>query len=1153
MRKDKTTSTFNKGLIMDLNPLTTPNDVITDALNATLITYNGNEYALQNDMGNGRVETAYLPEGYIPLGTAELGGIIYIVSYNPLIKKCQIGSFPSPERIFLSSELQQAVGKNINLKDFYKTTDSKSIDYLRITSPYIKLVLLDKVLNPGDKFIINCSDIKEESEDPLSNPKILSAYNNSEQNSNLDPRYLKLKVVAIQDNGTVTDLTNQLIWYDKYYINDSIVSDSEPLDIDEYRNLVSSNYNVFSSKVSGKLAIIAQLECINTFDVAWNALKNSNGKWNIYLLLNWTYENEEDRNKINLYGVYCNPHSEENYEGVILPYPYQIDEKTPTGTTDILERGQDSVFLNPIVSESNFGKISLDGNNLVINYNNSTSPRLNDGTDNQFILSTPVYTQKENETDNKLTLEVFPMMPFGILDWLKQTFTIDLSLLGSGEIKLERYKYYVEEDIITLNYGISAYPELNKEISSVQFNFYSINDLVDQINGEGINIDNVRYIKDQEGVTHESTSSDVILQKAIKPNLESLTPAYSFPLENQSSYSGNFTKIINKEEFKEPISPAYLVEIAINYNNSEKIYYYYRIMYTTDIFNSEYNNQNDFGNIVLNDILNKNSFISVENVRTNSLRNIIDEYPNQIPSYYDTQYQTSSDYHIQIDTSVNFSFDLKYNLSVGEGTFDIPITCSIINSPDIKISCEGNLQSNNNYLEELDEPSISSETGKSIESNSNTVTVNVEQMQVNVPIYLSYDTPITVDVPYELVKSNCKYVWFAIGGYDHECKIYLYDSWKGNILCSSGPGDDDDWDQQFSDYVEVYTYLQKMLDEADILIIPIITYQSGRKGEEFTICQFHTRGNWTFELQGTEEGQGANRCVSVFYAMKRTNGDILLFTFDNSFTTNTYGCLFGNSDLALNYTTSAVYNVDNGDRYIYTPTTVLWTPLQSYLKEYSTNSNVTTGPYWYFNKYHKVVQINSTKIVYQLTTVNYYNSIINMITIPQETINYSKKLKIGDQILNPGLGINNLYYEASGTFNRDYVYENTVSLQHIIDRITSINANLQFIKINDQYKQASINPKAIYDENLNSISFLKLLNKVAVTVEDASTDLEREQFIEQQWQESLNSKIMIVTDDGHIRVSSDYTEGVYDFYGKNEEQSIWIRNAAKRLHNTDGT
>jgi hypothetical protein len=80
-------NSFNNGLVMDFNPITTPNTVLTNCLNGTLITYNGNEYILQNDMGNGRVETAYLPQGYIPIGTTELGGIIYIVSYNPIINK----------------------------------------------------------------------------------------------------------------------------------------------------------------------------------------------------------------------------------------------------------------------------------------------------------------------------------------------------------------------------------------------------------------------------------------------------------------------------------------------------------------------------------------------------------------------------------------------------------------------------------------------------------------------------------------------------------------------------------------------------------------------------------------------------------------------------------------------------------------------------------------------------------------------------------------------------------------------------------------------------------------------------------------------------------------------------------------------------------
>ena len=85
-------------MVKDLNPLTTPNSVLTDVLNGTMITFNGNEFVLQNDMGNGIVERAKLSPGFLPLGVKEYGGIIYVASYNPDTQECEVGSFPSPER-----------------------------------------------------------------------------------------------------------------------------------------------------------------------------------------------------------------------------------------------------------------------------------------------------------------------------------------------------------------------------------------------------------------------------------------------------------------------------------------------------------------------------------------------------------------------------------------------------------------------------------------------------------------------------------------------------------------------------------------------------------------------------------------------------------------------------------------------------------------------------------------------------------------------------------------------------------------------------------------------------------------------------------------------------------------------------------------------
>lgn len=49
-------NTFSEGLNFDLNPITTPNNILTDAINSTFITFNGDELALQNDAGNTKIE-----------------------------------------------------------------------------------------------------------------------------------------------------------------------------------------------------------------------------------------------------------------------------------------------------------------------------------------------------------------------------------------------------------------------------------------------------------------------------------------------------------------------------------------------------------------------------------------------------------------------------------------------------------------------------------------------------------------------------------------------------------------------------------------------------------------------------------------------------------------------------------------------------------------------------------------------------------------------------------------------------------------------------------------------------------------------------------------------------------------------------------------
>lgn len=271
-------NTFSGGLVMDLAPDTTPNTVLTSALNATLVTFNGNEMQLQNDMGNGRVETARLPEGYIPIGTCEFGDIIYIVSYNPLTNKSQIGCFPSPERNISSEEVGSA-GQTLKSSDFQeiiKDASNNDIPTGKLKTNSVKKIIYNNKLNPGDKFIIY-----DKNAEIYNEPNISDIGNTSHVYGSF-PKWLKIHVVAIEDSGKINYLDSTLKWYKDYFIAASKKTNADPSgadipDIDSYRNLLSSGYSVFQSKISGKLALLIELEkiigfsCTHTiYSTVWN-------------------------------------------------------------------------------------------------------------------------------------------------------------------------------------------------------------------------------------------------------------------------------------------------------------------------------------------------------------------------------------------------------------------------------------------------------------------------------------------------------------------------------------------------------------------------------------------------------------------------------------------------------------------------------------------------------------------------------------------------------------------------------------------------------------------------------------------------------------------------------------------------------------------
>lgn len=276
----KSTNKFTKGLVLDFSPENTKNEVLTHALNATLLTFNGNEMSLQNDMGNARVETAFLPEGYIPVGTCEYGGIIYIVSYNPIEDKSQIGCFPSPERNISNDELgisDALISNNM----FQKIENDRLTGDLLNNTQYV--LLKNDNLNPGDKFLI-CADeqiYEEKLSDLLQNDEFV------------EHPVLALNVVSIEDSGKIVYLNSDLKQYTKQYNADTYqyhilgeMAESKPqesIDIDKYRNVLSSGYSIFKSKTSGKLAILAELIMIDSYSVTHSIVPIEDNQYEIII------------------------------------------------------------------------------------------------------------------------------------------------------------------------------------------------------------------------------------------------------------------------------------------------------------------------------------------------------------------------------------------------------------------------------------------------------------------------------------------------------------------------------------------------------------------------------------------------------------------------------------------------------------------------------------------------------------------------------------------------------------------------------------------------------------------------------------------------------------------------------------------------------
>lgn len=309
--KNEVINSFAEGLVSDLNELNTPNKVMTDALNATLITFNGNEFSLQNDMGNAKVGTAYLPQGYVPVGMKEHGGIIYVASHNPETGRGQIGCFPSPQELW-SDEDGEIAEIEINLTKLLGFEGN--LKYLQVNNEfYRENIFLDKatqkpkIFHLGDKFIITCDNLASISE-LLSNG------------------ILTLKLASVGTDGVLNYIDNSKL---NIYKNGTFIYTGS----EDVKDLLKNNeyVQVFPGTSSGKLMLIVEYNVYDTFDLSWSFSKNKDG------IIQASFSGNTEQGKSELYNINngdtvknltLSANSENNINYNIAPYSkYGIVER----------------------------------------------------------------------------------------------------------------------------------------------------------------------------------------------------------------------------------------------------------------------------------------------------------------------------------------------------------------------------------------------------------------------------------------------------------------------------------------------------------------------------------------------------------------------------------------------------------------------------------------------------------------------------------------------------------------------------------------------------------------------------------------------------------------------------------------------------------
>ena len=610
-------NTFNEGMVLDNHPLMTPNTVLTDALNATLVTMNGNEMVLQNDMGNAKVENAKLPPGYIPVGMKEYGGIIYIACYNPLTNKGQIGCFPSPQRQKTATQISE-VTPTFKFPDVTYIKEENGEEWYKINSLLTKCEIFPKgtIIRSGDKFSVGLpiSSMFGTDNIDFTGEHYISNYDNVENGLVKTPmnRMYTFGVATLDNNGQLRDITNQLKRYkggqqvqfsnidsDLYKFNcgywqnemstegkDGLVS-SELMD----QTSVQSKLNTYNSKLFGRLFLYAKYNAIDNVDISIVGYKKSEITNDIK---NPIYSNpkQDDNNIIKIDSpivlfIYANykyncPDGSAflNDKNLAKPqegYRYYFDKYE----NDSIIRGLLlTLKINGSVTQEMLEFNIPQGNNE--NYTTGYGYPVYDSITNLYSFSQLFTLPIKSSSNQIIEWSAIPIMRFfdngkpingGQLPDKGVNGSLDTGNINSGVMKLNTWNYYISGDRINLRWGYESYPRDNDVISDITFKFYDI------------------------------ATNEIVLNNDGTINTDRSTPRWTYITKNRLSYNGTFSEnfdinnFISDKASTNIFAPNKLFYVRISYTYNNDTREDYRWMLITGLYNPSYWGTEEYSSI----------------------------------------------------------------------------------------------------------------------------------------------------------------------------------------------------------------------------------------------------------------------------------------------------------------------------------------------------------------------------------------------------------------------------------------------------------------------------------------------------------------------------------------------------------------------------